>query len=85
MNDELLRMALVGYRQQVQEIEQKMEAIRADLARPERQYRTPVQLKRGGGYAVKPIRKGISAAGRARIAAAQRARWAKIRSKKAAA
>jgi len=34
------------------------------------------------GPSLKGARKGISAAGRARIAAAQRARWAKVKDKK---
>jgi hypothetical protein len=38
---------------------------------------------RYSGRAAKPaVKRGISAAGRARIAAAQRARWAKLKAKK---
>ena len=78
-HNETLRMALVGYRLQVQEIEQKMAAIRADLERPERQYRIPVQLVRGGNLTVKPAgKRKLSAAAIERIKLGQKRRWQKF-------
>ena len=66
-----LEAALVGYQQQLQQIEMKMAELRRKLGKP------------AGPSPVKPAEKAaprkhrMSAEGRARIAAAQRARWAK--------
>jgi len=70
-NSELLKMALVGYRFQVQDISARIAAIEREL--------------RGGKPEAVAGKRGMSAAGRARISAAQRARWAKVRARKQAA
>jgi hypothetical protein len=73
-----LEAALVGYQQRLQEIQTKM----ADLRRMLKQ--TPAAApaaKRARKAAPQKQKHRMSAEGRARIAAAQRARWAK--SKKA--
>jgi hypothetical protein len=73
-----LQAALAGYKQQLDEIEQKMAELRRRLGKP------------SGGPAVKSMNTAapakrrarkhrMSAEGRARIAAAQRARWAKAK------
>jgi len=71
-----LQAALVGYQQQLDEIHTKMTELRRRLGRAP-----------AAAAAVAPapgVRKHrMSAAGRARIAAAQRARWAKFKRKKA--
>jgi len=69
-----LEAALMGYQQQLQQIEGNMAAIRRML---------------GGSAGEKPAKHAVpvpgkekhrmSAEGRARIAAAQRARWAKVK------
>ena len=67
-----LEAALVGYQQQLETIESKMAELRRKLGRPA-----------GPGAATPAVKKSVSrkhrmsAEGRARIAAAQRARWAK--------
>jgi hypothetical protein len=74
-----LQAALAGYKQQLDEIEQKMAELRRRLGKPS-----------SGGSALRSVspaaptkRRGrkhrMSAEGRARIAAAQRARWAKTK------
>jgi hypothetical protein len=66
-----MEAALVGYQQQLQQIEMKMAELRRKLGKP------------AGPNPAKPAEKTaprkhrMSAEGRARIAAAQRARWAK--------
>jgi hypothetical protein len=65
-----LEAALVGYQKQLQEVEAKMVELRRRL---------------GGRVAAPKARKHrMSAEGRARIAAAQRARWAKFKKGKKA-
>ena len=66
-----LQAALVGYQRQLEDIETKM----AELRR---------RLGRGPAPTTKGRKHRMSAEGRARIAAAQRARWAKFKKKKAA-
>jgi hypothetical protein len=67
-----LQAALVGYQQQLEEIQTKMNELRRRLGSAPASAAAPV-----------PGRKHrMSAAGRARIAAAQRARWAKFKKKK---
>src|SRR5215471_90624 len=74
-----LQAALVGYQQQLEEIEAKMGDIRRRLG------------KSGGarlamaGTRSGPRKHRMSAEGRARIAAAQRARWARAKKAKKAA
>jgi len=73
-----LQAALVGYQQQLDEIHTKMTELRRRLGRAPASAASAVAAASG-------VRKHrMSAAGRARIAAAQRARWAKFKKKKAA-
>ena len=59
--------ALIGYRQRMLEIDREIEEIRRRLKKPGRQLYTPAA----------PVKKRvISPEGRARIAEAQRRRWA---------
>jgi hypothetical protein len=71
----LLSAALVGYQAQLEEVDRKITALRARLGGA----RTPTAS--GAGMIMqKPRRKHlISAEGRARIAAAQRKRWAEMK------
>ena len=78
MDAETLQAALAGYRQQLSEIEQKMEDLRRLLGqssgRPKaKSAGNPAPAKR------RPRKHRMSEEGRARIAAAQRARWAKTK------
>jgi hypothetical protein len=70
---EMLRAALVGLRMQAERIEQSINEIEAEL--------------RGGKRSQTTARRtnGVSAEGRARIAAAQKKRWASYRAAKAVA
>lgn len=66
-----MEAALVGYQQQLQQIETKMSELRRKLGKPA----GPIPAKPAAKAA--PRKHRMSAEGRARIAAAQRARWAK--------
>src|SRR5437763_12234121 len=68
-----LEAALVGYQQQLQEIESKMAELRRRLGNPA----GPIAVRKTAKSA--PRKHRMSAEGRARIAAAQRARWAKAK------
>jgi len=76
LDNATLEAALVGYQQQLQQIEAKMAELRQMLGQPP-----------AAAPAAKPAKKTssrkqkhrMSAEGRARIAAAQRARWAKAK------
>ena len=70
-----LEAALIGYSQQLQQIEAKMTEIRRRL----KGSAGAAPVKRAA--TAKPARQKhqMSAEGRARIAAAQRARWAKVK------
>jgi hypothetical protein len=71
-----LEAALVGYQQQLQQIEAKMADLRRMLGQ------TPAAApaaKRARKAPAKKQKHRMSAEGRARIAAAQRARWAKTK------
>ncbi len=71
-----LEAALVGYQQHLQQIEEKM----ADLRRMLKQTSAAAPAaKRARKAAPKKQKHRMSAEGRARIAAAQRARWAKTK------
>jgi len=77
-----LQAALVGYRQQLEEIEQKMAEIRRKLGNSgSRSISASTSGESASKGASKPRarRHQMSAEGRARIAAAQRARWAKTK------
>ena len=69
-----LEAALIGYRQQLQQIEAKMTDIRRMLSGSS----GAAQVKRDPATTGKQKHR-MSAEGRARIAAAQRARWAKVK------
>jgi hypothetical protein len=71
-----LEAALVGYQQHLQQIEEKM----ADLRRMLKQTSAAAPAaKRALKAAPRKQKHRMSAEGRARIAAAQRARWAKTK------
>ena len=75
-----IEAALVGYQQQLDEIQGKMSELRHRLGRSPG--RSPAAAKAAAGGAPRAGRKHrMSAEGRARIAAAQRARWAKFKKK----
>jgi hypothetical protein len=71
-----LEAALVGYQQQLQQIEAKMADLRRMLGKAPAA--APV-AKRAKKAAPAKQKHRMSAEGRARIAAAQRARWAKAK------
>jgi hypothetical protein len=73
-----LQAALVGYQQQLEEIEAKMRELRRRLGKSVG-VRPAAAVNR-----VAPRKHRMSAEGRARIAAAQRARWAKAKKAKKA-
>ena len=78
----LLEMAIVGYRSEVERISAKIADIKAQLA-PSGPVR-PKATATGTDRAAPQKRRTISKAGRARIAAAQRARWAAQKQQQAA-
>ena len=73
----ILEMAIVGYQSQLEMISEKMTDIRAQLGQrgPGRPKAT-IPTATGTDHAGPQKRRTIRKAGRARIAAAQRARWA---------
>jgi peptidoglycan hydrolase CwlO-like protein len=80
MDQGTLRAALVGYQQQLSQIESKMAELRRQLGG------SAPKAAPSTAKASAPRKHRMSAAGRARIAAAQRARWAKVhKAQKAAA
>jgi hypothetical protein len=80
MDRATLEAALLGYQRQLEEIQTKMGDLRRRLGG------RPAAVKSVASVAAKPRgrRHRMSAEGRARIAAAQRARWAKFKRSKAA-
>jgi peptidoglycan hydrolase CwlO-like protein len=74
-----LQAALLGYQHQLEQIETKMAELRRQLGGTAR--KTAPAAKPAAG----PRKHRMSAEGRARIAAAQRARWAKVKKGKKAA
>jgi len=73
-----MEAALVGYERQLEEIQGKMAELRRRLGRPGG--RVAATAKQGAARGPRAGRKHrMSAEGRARIAAAQRARWAKFK------
>ena len=81
-NPELLAAALIGYQHQLAEIQSKIAEIRGQLGNASVGRSTrpaaPVAPRKGPRK-----RRRMSAEGRARIAEAQRARWAKAKKAKA--
>ena len=73
-----LEAALVGYQQQLQQIEMKMAEIRRLVQGGSSAGSSPKRPPAVAAPAKKPKHQ-MSAEGRARIAAAQRARWAKAK------
>lgn len=75
--DNILEMAIVGYQSEVDKISAKIADIKAQLGQsgPGR----PKAPATGTDQAAPQKRRTISKAGRARIAAAQRARWAALK------
>lgn len=73
MSDDLslLQAALIGYQHQLDQIEAKMAEIRGTLAG--NSFGEAI-----AGLASQPAKRGMSEAGRRRIAAAQRKRWAAV-------
>jgi hypothetical protein len=72
-----LEAALVGYQRQLEEIQTKMTELRRRLGR------ASVSASAVHSAPSSGRKHRMSAEGRARIAAAQRARWAKFKKKKA--
>jgi hypothetical protein len=71
-----LEAALVGYQQHLQQIEEKMAELRRMLGQTSG---AAPAAKRARKTAPQKQKHRMSAEGRARIAAAQRARWAKVK------
>ena len=71
-----LQMALVGYQIERQKIEEKIQAIRAQLTGKSASTAAPTKNASGA-------KRVLSAAARRRIGAAQRKRWAEHRKRKA--
>ena len=69
---DFLRAALIGYEQHLDEINRRITELRARLGNT------------ADGAAAPPKRRTMTLAGRRKIAAAQRKRWAELKSKKAA-
>jgi hypothetical protein len=74
VDNTILEMAIVGYQSQLEKISAKIADIKARLG--QRGPGRPRATAAGADYAGPLKRRTMSKAGRARIAAAQRARWA---------
>ena len=80
----LLEMAIVGYQSQLDGISAKIADIKAQLGqRGPGRPKSTVAAAAGTDHAGPQKRRTISKAGRARIAAAQRARWAALKRQQA--
>ena len=80
-----LQAALVGYQQQLDQIETKMAELRRKLGKSSGPRAEAGANSSGSGSTrMAPRKHRMSAEGRARIAAAQRARWAKTKKAKKA-
>ncbi|HXS93196.1 MAG TPA: hypothetical protein VN736_01255 [Candidatus Limnocylindrales bacterium] len=73
-NDELLRMALVGYRAEAEKVDAKIAEIEAKLGG--KRMSGTANTSTSTATATKRTRRPMTAASRKRIAAAQKARWA---------
>jgi len=78
----ILEMAIVGYRSEIEKIAAKIADIQAQLG--QRGPGRPKAAATGADQAAPQKRRTIGKAGRARIAAAQRARWAAQKRQQAA-
>lgn len=76
---DILMMALRGYEQEIEKIQQKIGEIRAQLKRK----RGPAAAPDANDEAAPPRRRQLSAAARKRIAMAQKKRWAEHRKRAA--
>jgi hypothetical protein len=75
-----MEAALVGYQRQLEEIQAKMDELRRRLGRPGGNRAPAAAVRQSAARSPRAGRKHrMSAEGRARIAAAQRARWAKFK------
>ena len=78
MDDDTLRMAMIGYQRRCDELLAEIAAIKTKLEQGGgRRSKTTA----AGAHATSRRRKPLSAAARARISAAQKARWASYRKK----
>lgn len=76
MDDDTLRMAIIGYQRRRDELSAEIAAIEAQL---ERGGGRSSKKTAAGAHATSRRRKRLSAAARARISAAQKTRWAAYR------
>jgi hypothetical protein len=74
IDNAILEMAIVGYQSELERLSAKIADIKAQLG--QRGPGRPKAAAAATDHAALPKRRTISKAGRARIAAAQRARWA---------
>lgn len=81
VDNTILEMAIVGYQSQIEKISAKIADIKAQLGQSGSG--RPKAAATGTDHAGPQKRRTISKAGRARIAAAQRARWAALKQQKA--
>jgi hypothetical protein len=80
----ILEMAIVGYQSQLEGISAKIADIKTQLGQPgPGRPKATVAAATGTDHAGPQKRRTISKAGRARIAAAQRARWAALKQQQA--
>lgn len=78
-----LQAALVGYQQQLEHIEAKMAEVRRQLRAAGAAAKSAASTQAAPARAARrPQKHRMSAEGRARIAAAQRARWARVKGAK---
>ena len=78
-NNEMLQMALVGYRHQIAALSAKVTEIEKGLRTPKARGRRALAVVDAPKTVHVVKKRKMSAAGRARIAAAQKARWAKVK------
>jgi hypothetical protein len=79
-NADLLKAALVGYQVQWERLGETIAGIQAQLGH--RGPGRPLKSETSGSEEPAPRRRAMSAAGKARIAAAQRKRWAAVKAAK---
>jgi hypothetical protein len=77
VDNTLLEMAIVGYQREVERVKARIADIKERLGQPgPGRPKAPAAAATGADQTAPAKRRTISKAGRARIAAAQRARWA---------